>query len=87
VAADPRIEIRPGDPLPVLHGARLYVHPSWEEGFGYGAAEAWACGLPLVLTHDTGMQDRLGPEDPVERFDAGDTATLAALIEAARQAG
>jgi glycosyltransferase involved in cell wall biosynthesis len=34
MGADPRIVVDPGDPLPVLQAADLYVHASWGDGFG-----------------------------------------------------
>jgi glycosyltransferase involved in cell wall biosynthesis len=48
-AADPRIELHVGDPLPHLHAAGVYAHPAYAEGFGYAAAEALACGVPLLV--------------------------------------
>ena len=57
VARDSRIEVRPGDPLPHLQSADLYVHPSYEDGFAYAPAEALATGLPVIVTEDTGMKE------------------------------
>ncbi len=56
-AADPRISARPGDPLPHLLRARLCVHPAYEDGFAYAPAEALACGVPVIVSEDTGMKD------------------------------
>jgi glycosyltransferase involved in cell wall biosynthesis len=56
---DPRIQLSPGDPLPVLRQARVYVHPSGEDGFGYAPIEALACGVPVIVTQDTGMNERV----------------------------
>jgi len=56
-AKDSRIKLIPGDPLPHLHNADVYVHPTFEDGFAYAAAEAVACGVPVVVTEDTGMKD------------------------------
>ena len=55
--ADPRITVAPGDPLPTLHTADVFVHPSFEDGFGYAPAEALACGVPVIATEDTGMAE------------------------------
>jgi glycosyltransferase involved in cell wall biosynthesis len=60
-AADPRISVAPGDPLPRLRAARLYVHPAYEEGFGYAPAEALACGVPVIASEDTGMKELIEP--------------------------
>ncbi len=57
LAADPRIKIRPGDPLPCLHRADVLVHPSFEDGLGLAPLEALACGVPVIVTEDTGMKE------------------------------
>jgi glycosyltransferase involved in cell wall biosynthesis len=57
IAQDPRITVQPGDPLPVLQKADVFVHPSYEDGFGYAPMEALACGMPVVVTEDTGMKE------------------------------
>ena len=54
---DPRIKLMPGDPLPHLQRASVYVHPTYEDGFAYSAAEALACGVPVIVTEDTGMKE------------------------------
>lgn len=54
---DPRITVLPGDPLPVLQKADVFVHPSYEDGFGYAPMEALACGVPVIVTEDTGMKE------------------------------
>jgi glycosyltransferase involved in cell wall biosynthesis len=56
---DPRIKLAPGDPLPALQQARVYVHPSFDDGFGYAPVEAMACGVPVIVTEDTGMKERV----------------------------
>ncbi|NNF57303.1 MAG: glycosyltransferase family 4 protein [Rhodothermaceae bacterium] len=57
LARDPRVSVAPGDPLPVLHRADVLVHPTFEDGFGYAPMEALACGVPVVVTEDTGMKE------------------------------
>lgn len=52
-----RIRMTPGDPLPVLHEADVFVHPTYEDGFGYAPMEALACGVPVIATEDTGMKE------------------------------
>ncbi|HET6566632.1 MAG TPA: glycosyltransferase family 4 protein [Rhodothermales bacterium] len=54
---DERIRLAPGDPLPALHRADVLVHPTYEDGFGYAPVEALACGVPVVVTADTGMKE------------------------------
>jgi len=53
----PPVHIRPGDPLPHLQRADVFVHPSYEDGFGYAPMEALACGVPVIVTEDTGMKE------------------------------
>jgi glycosyltransferase involved in cell wall biosynthesis len=53
------------DTAEVLRSGTVFVLPSLQEGFGIVAAEALACGLP-VLTTPSG-----GPEDLVRRSGAG----------------
>ena len=61
LATDPRIRVRPGDPLPHLQEADVYVHPSYQDGFSYGVTEALAVGVPVVATQDTGAKELVRP--------------------------
>ena len=61
IRRDRRISLAPGDPLPHLQSADLCVHPSYCDGYGYGPAEAMACGVPVVVTEDTGMKEEIAP--------------------------
>ncbi len=49
----------PGDPLPALQAADVFVHPTYEDGFGYAPVEALACGVPVIVTADTGMKEHI----------------------------
>jgi glycosyltransferase involved in cell wall biosynthesis len=83
-ARDPRIRILPGDPLAHLRAARLYVHPSYSDGFGYAPAEALACGVPVIVSADTGMKDLLGAVPGDSRVvPTGDLDALTEAIGAA----
>lgn len=57
VALDPRIKIYSGDPLPHFHKADVVVNPSFEDGLGLAPLEALACGVPVIVTEDTGMKE------------------------------
>ena len=59
LARDPRIQIAPGDPLPHLQRADVYVHPTYEDGWSYAPVEALACGIPVIVTEDTGMKEQV----------------------------
>lgn len=61
LARDTRIQIAPGDPLPHLQRANVCVHPTYEDGFAYAPMEALACGVPAIVTEDTGMKEHIRP--------------------------
>jgi glycosyltransferase involved in cell wall biosynthesis len=81
-ARDPRISVQPGDPLPHLQRAAVCVHPAYEDGFGYAPAEALACGVPLIVTEDTGMKERLRPGVDGLVIPTGDLETLTGTLQA-----
>jgi glycosyltransferase involved in cell wall biosynthesis len=82
-AQDPRISVRPGDPLPRLREARLYVHPAYEDGFSYAPAEALACGVPVLVSEDTGMKDLISSAREGLVLATGDRSALSDAIAAA----
>lgn len=73
---DPRISVQPGDPLPVLQTADVFVNPSYEDGFGYAPLEALACGVPVIVTDDTGMKEYVVKGENGYVFPTGDGETL-----------
>ncbi len=80
-ARDRRLRLVSGDPLPHYQAASVYVHPSYQDGFGFAPLEAAACGLPLLLSTDTGMRE------VVEGHGGGlvlPTGDVGALVEALR---
>jgi glycosyltransferase involved in cell wall biosynthesis len=83
IAADPRVAVAPGDPLPHLRAAGAYVHPAYEDGFAYAPAEALACGVPVIVSEDTGMKDMLGQEGRGVVIATGDRDALAEAMQAA----
>lgn len=80
--ADPRITVAPGDPLPTLHTADVFVHPSFEDGFGYAPAEALACGVPVIATEDTGMAESITDGANGYVVPTGDTDALIERLDA-----
>jgi glycosyltransferase involved in cell wall biosynthesis len=81
-AEDPRIVVAPGDPLPYLRTAGVCVHPTFEDGFAYAPAEALACGVPAIVSEDTGMKDLIDPGVNGLILPTGDRAVLSEAIAA-----
>ncbi|HEX3434332.1 MAG TPA: glycosyltransferase family 4 protein [Solirubrobacteraceae bacterium] len=82
-AEDPRVVAGPGDPLAHLVGANLCVHPAFEDGFAYAPAEALACGVPAIVSEDTGMKYLIDSPQAGLIVPTGDLDALASAIDAA----
>jgi len=80
--ADPRITVAPGDPLSALQRADVFVHPSFEDGFGYAPMEALACGTPVIVTTDTGMQEYVRDSDNGFVVPTGDVDAIVSALQA-----
>ncbi len=83
LAADPRIEVRAGPPLERLREACLCVHAAYSDGFAYAPAEAMACGVPVIVSEDTGMKDLIESPRSGLIVPTGDRAALTEAIDAA----
>jgi glycosyltransferase involved in cell wall biosynthesis len=79
---DSRINVCPGDPLVHLRNARLCVHPSYGDGFAYAPAEALACGVPVIVSEDTGMKDLIVHGRNGLIVPTGELSALAEAVEA-----
>ncbi|MBV8159987.1 MAG: glycosyltransferase family 4 protein, partial [Acidimicrobiia bacterium] len=66
-----------GDPLEVLRRAHVFVHPSFEDGFGYAPMEALAVGVPVIVTDQTGMAEHVEEGVTGSVIAAGDVDALA----------
>jgi glycosyltransferase involved in cell wall biosynthesis len=83
LARDTRVSVAPGDPLERLQRASLCVHPAYEDGFAYAPAEALACGVPVIVSEDTGMRDLVRPGRDGVVVPTGSREALAEAIDAA----
>ena len=84
-AANRRIRRCPGDPLPVLHRADVLVHPSYEDGLALAPLEALACGIPVIVTEDTGMKEFVREGKTGYVVPTGDVDALRAAMESIRR--
>jgi glycosyltransferase involved in cell wall biosynthesis len=81
------LAMRPQDPVPVFQRAELLVFPSLHDGFGFVVAEAMACGLPVIVTRDTGAAEWMTPDCGWIVPSADSDAIAAALADAIRRRG
>lgn len=85
-AADNRISVCPGDPLPHLRSSSVCVHPAYEDGFAYAPAEALACGVPVIVSEDTGMKHLIDPPRTGAILPTGNLEALTEAIDASYRA-
>jgi len=83
--ADDRIRLAPGDPLSILQDADALVHPTYQDGFGYAPMEALACGVPVVVTEDTGMKEYVREGETGFVVPTGQVAPIVDRLERLRQ--
>ena len=63
----------------LFRGARVFVLPSFEEGFGLPALEAMAAGIPVVASNRGALPEVIGAAGLL--IDPEDTGALAAALE------
>lgn len=70
------------DDLVALYNlCKLYVFPSWHEGFGLPALEAMACGAPVIGANTTSLPEVIGLDDAL--FDPFDVASITQRMQLA----
>lgn len=70
------------DPLSLLRGAQIFVHPSWAESFPYVILEAMSLGLPIAASDVGGVGEALSDGESGALVAPRDARALArALIE------
>jgi len=79
-AVDGRFRFCPGDPLPALNRADVLVHPSYEDALALGPLEALACGLPVIVSEDTGMKEFVVEGETGYVVPTGDVGALTAAM-------
>ncbi|OJY85969.1 MAG: hypothetical protein BGP23_04730 [Lysobacterales bacterium 66-474] len=57
---------------------KLFVFPSWHEGFGLPALEAMACGAPVIASNTSSLPEVVGRSDAL--FDPHDEEAMAGLM-------
>ncbi|MEM8489110.1 MAG: glycosyltransferase [Bacteroidota bacterium] len=85
IGGDKRIKFAPGDPLKPFQEADVYVHPSYEDGFAYAPMEALACGVPAIVTEDTGMKEYIVPGENGYIVPTGDWKAILERMEQVRK--
>ena len=60
---------------------RLYVFPSWHEGFGLPVLEAMACGAPVIAANTSSLPEVVGLDEAL--FDPFDVRAMTAKISLA----
>lgn len=69
----------PDEDLPLLYqDCKLFVFPSWHEGFGLPALEAMCCGAPVIAANTSSLPEVL--ECPDALFDPRDTRAITAKM-------
>jgi len=48
------------DLVAVYNGAKIFVHPSFYEGFGFPILEAMACGIPVITSNSSSLPEVVG---------------------------
>ena len=59
VRRDPRVRVVTGDPLPHLRWADVCVQAGWDDQPAWAALDAMLANVPVIVTADTGLRERV----------------------------
>lgn len=48
------------DIVPIINGAKIFIYPSFYEGFGLPVLEAMACGIPVISSNTSSLPEIIG---------------------------
>lgn len=48
------------DVVPIINGAKIFIYPSFYEGFGLPVLEAMACGIPVISSNTSSLPEVIG---------------------------
>lgn len=65
----------------IYNQTRVFVQPSFHEGFGFTAVEAMACGCALVTTDNGGSRDYASPRETALVVPPGEVGALADAVD------
>jgi glycosyltransferase involved in cell wall biosynthesis len=71
--------------LPALHRADVLAHPSYEDALALGPLEALACGVPVLVSEDTGMKEFVVEGETGYVVPTGDVGALEAALRRIRE--
>jgi glycosyltransferase involved in cell wall biosynthesis len=69
------------DLIALYSSCKLFVFPSWHEGFGLPALEAMTCGAPVIASDRSSLPEVIGEQQAL--FDPHDSNAIAAKMSAA----
>ena len=67
-------ELSESEVVQIYSNAEIAVIPSLYEGFGFGAGEAMACGVPLISTSSGGLKEVIG--DAAVKIESGSSEEI-----------
>lgn len=73
----------PGNPVPALHRAEVFLMPTLEDGSPFAVAEAMACGLPVIVTECCGAAEWVRDGETGWIVPAANVEALAAALDRA----